>query len=215
MFYRSYIFFLLSLGSCGCSIFSSNKCGKFSQAFNVHFPCLVLFKIPVYSQFISCFWSSVSFGQYFNPWKKKKNEVFTSCMMDNNSNYEERKVSKFLYLSSSLCNYDPTAAPTSHNIYVRKYREKEMAGKKKEKVHWFTDFQKREAWDLIVSASPRNDRVSRHSWCGLQVIFGWSVSFRKASSLYLKISRDREFLFWGLLFFFFPFPGGSSLSVKS
>lgn len=54
-------------------------------------------------------------------------------MMDNNSNYEERKVSKFLYLSSSLCNYDPTAAPTSHNIYVRKYREKEMAGKKKKR----------------------------------------------------------------------------------
>lgn len=54
-------------------------------------------------------------------------------MMVNNSNYEERKVSKFLYLSSSLCNYDPTAAPTSHNIYVRKYREKEMAEKNNHK----------------------------------------------------------------------------------
>lgn len=36
VFNRSYMFFLLSLGSNGCSVFPSNECWKFNWAFDVH-----------------------------------------------------------------------------------------------------------------------------------------------------------------------------------
>lgn len=107
----SYIFFLLRLGSNGCSIFPSHECWKFSWVFDTHSPHSVLFKFPVYSQLICCLSVLPELRMTLHFLKKVRR--LASYKQVRNYNYEQENVFRVFYPASSLCNYGPTAVLTS------------------------------------------------------------------------------------------------------
>lgn len=182
MCYKSYIYFLLRQGSCGCLTFPSNENRKFIWAFIVYSLHSVLFNFPMYSHVDLAFsplWAMDNTSTLETIW-----DIYFPHAAQQLQLEIEKCFQTFLlkFLSFQLWPYHCLYSH-SHNSFSG------TAGKREWKKGVIRESS------LIHRHSDKRGLRPR-SLC-------LAGNFRKASSLDLKILRDGKFSMFLLFFFFF------------